>query len=519
MSRPRTILHSASDPSASSAMQPHSATGSSVNTGVNFFSRIPQPLMQYSLFPHLDLATKARMGMTGHYFFHLPQYDAFQKAANDFPSLKLAFLHFAAKGKLSLAELAVTMYPELLLEEGHVTASSGQEMFGTALGLAIMTEDFGREGCDLCLLPADGRLDDTTPTKLSLYSDGDAASPFTYRIKGQVCTIAQGNNADELIPEHFRELKAMYDAELKLQDQALNLSHAALNETQRKAYSAVLKITLKREHTLFVKEEGMREMLERHIRKCLPIDGEKVIANEWCKRLKDGWQERKAEKLQKELTALTMVWKAIANSRTNADCEKAIQTFINLIAPKGIIEEGFQWNKELLDAAFELGYKEYFGDNRKDDLFYDRIIGSIQDTAPDNAGMAQAQGLSYQQDEGEKFKRSLKFRYGDGSYFGRASDSWVDCYLGAARAGWRAVLASGGFSKLCASKNSSIAATYAAARQSLEAAVLVLSNVNLFSNPAASAAGGSSQQVPTNQLSSSSYCQTSDVLTHQRTNR
>jgi hypothetical protein len=337
-----------------------------------------------------------------------------------------------------------------------------------------------------------------------------------------VCTIAQGNNTDELIPEHFRELKAMYDAELKLQDQALNLSHAALNETQRKAYIALLKITSKKEHTLFVKEEGMREMLERHIRKCLPIDGEQVIANEWCKRLKDGWQERKAEKLQKELTALKTVRKAIANSRTNADCEKAIQTFINLIAPKGIIEEGFQWNKEVLDAAFELGYKEYFGESRKDDLFYDRIIGSIQDTAPDNAAMAQAQGLSYQQDEGEKFKRSLKFRYGDGSYFVRGSDSWVDCYYGH-WVGRRDVhacgVARGVHSKLCASKNSSIAATYAAARQSLEAAVLVLSNVNLFSNPAANAAGGSSQQVPTNQLSSSSYCQTSDVLTHQRTNR
>jgi hypothetical protein len=317
-----------------------------------------------------------------------------------------------------------------------------------------------------------------------------------------------GDNEDELTPEYFQTLKAMYGAEPSLQNQPLNLSHAALDEEQRKAYSAVLKITSKREHTLFVKEEGMREMLECHM-KCLPIDGEQVIATEWCKRLKDGWEERKAEKLQKELTALKTVRKAIANSRTNADCEKAIQTFINFIAPKGIIEEGFQWNKELLDAAFELRYKEYFLDNRKDDLFYDRIIGSIQDTAADNAAMAQAQGLSYQQDTGEKFKRSLKFRHGDGSYFERASDSWVDCYYGArAWSGEDGAAVGVSVSKLCASKNSSIAATYATARQLLEAAVLVLSNVNLFNNPAANAAGGSSQQVPINQLSSSSWCVT-----------
>jgi hypothetical protein len=422
MSGPRTIP----------AMPTHSETGSSVSTRVNFFSRFSSDFMKYSLSPWFDLATKVRLGMTGQCFLLLPQYDEFEKAVQDFPSLKSAFLHFVAKGKLSLAELAVTMYPELLFGEGHVTTSSGQKMFGAALGLAILTEDFGKKGCDLCLLPADGRLDDTTPAKLSLYSDGDAASPLTYRINGQVYTIAQGNNEDELAPEHFQILKGMYGAKSLLRDQLLNLSHTALNEMQRIAYSAVLKITSQREHTLFVKEEGMSGMLERHIRKTLPKEGEQVIAKEWSKRLKEGWEERKAKKLEEELTALKTVRKAIANSRTNADCENAIQTFINFIAPKGIIEEGFQWNKELLDAAFELGYKEYFWDNRKDNLFYDRIIGSIQDTAPDNVAMAQAQGLSYLQDTGEKFKRSLRFRHGDGGYFGRVADSWVDCYCGRA---------------------------------------------------------------------------------------
>lgn len=321
------------------------------------------------------------------------------------------------------------------------------------------------------------------------------------------------------------------EAALLLQNQPLNLSYAALDEEQRKAYSAVLKITSKREysdqagthkHTLFVKEEGMREMLERHIRKCLPKDGEQVIAKEWCKRLKEGWRERKAKKLEEELTVLRTVRKAIANSMMSADCEEAIQKFIKFIAPKGIIEEGFQWNKELLDAAFEIGDKEYFEEGRKDNLFYDRIIGSIQNIATDNAAMAQAQGLSPQQDEGEKLKRSLKFRHGDGSYFLREVDSWVDCYGGMARRGTHLgglAVAASLFQNVCASKNRSIAATYAAARQSLEAAVLVLSNVNLFNNPAANAAGGSSQQVLTNQISSSSYYQTSDVLTHQRTNR
>jgi hypothetical protein len=309
----------------------------------------------------------------------------------------------------------------------------------------------------------------------------------------------------------------MYAAKALLQDQLLNLSYTILDEAQRKAYSAVLKITSKREHTLFVKEKGMYEMLAHHIRKCLPIDGEQVIAVEWCKILKEGWQERKAEKLQKEVTALKVVRKVIANSKTNANCEKAIKTFIHIIAPKGIIKEGFQWNKELLDAALELGYKEYFAVRRKDDLFYNRIVGAIQAIAPDNVAMAQAQGLPHQQDDGEKFKRSLKFRDGAGSYFLREGSSWVNCYFA-----WRSFQAPNGrwqasrVTTLCASKNSIIATAYAAVRQSLEAAVSVHSHVNLFSNPTATDASGSSQQVP-NQLSSSAYCQTSnDVFTPPR---
>jgi hypothetical protein len=172
-------------------MQTHFATGSSVSTGVNFFSRFSSDLMKCSISPWFDLATKARMGMTGHYFFHMPQSDEFQKAAQNFPRLKQTFLTHVVKGRLCMAAQVLNVYPELLFEEGLVTASSGQQMFGTALGLAIMTEDFGREGCDLCLLPADGRLDDTTSTTLSLYSDDNAASPFTYRVKCQEYTIRQ----------------------------------------------------------------------------------------------------------------------------------------------------------------------------------------------------------------------------------------------------------------------------------------------------------------------------------------
>ncbi|MES2218628.1 MAG: hypothetical protein V4501_09490 [Pseudomonadota bacterium] len=432
MSRPRIQPH-ASSSSTSSATQTLSATGSSsIITGLNFFSRSPSDFLLHRLFPYCDLRSLAHTARTGHALFDLPLY---KKQPKDFHRLKQNYLRFVATGRLHQVELMITTHPELLLEKGHVTASSGQKMFGTGLGLAIMTEDFGREGCDLCLLPspADGRLDNnTTLVKLSLYSDDNALSPFTYQVNGRRYTIGQESNEGDLAPEHFQTLKAMYGAELLLQNQPLNLSHAALDEERRQAYSAVLKITSVRKHTLFVKEEGMYGMLERHIRKYLPIDGEQVIAKEWSERLKHGWEERKAKKLEEELTALRTVREAIANSRTDADCEEAIQTFIKAIKPKGIIKEGFQWNKELLDAAFELGYEEYFYDSRKDDLFYNRIIASIQDIAPDNAAMAQAQGVDPQY-EGDKFKRSLKFRYGDGSYFTRGSDSWVDCYYGVAR--------------------------------------------------------------------------------------
>jgi len=186
--------------------------------------------------------------------------------------------------------------------------------------------------------------------------------------------------------------------------------------------------------------EGMVEMVHRFLRKL--DDGETLIGNQTLKQFPKGWEDQEEKRHQADLIALRTVRDAIKDSSNNEACKAAILKFKKHLAPKDVIKTGKHWNAKLLQAAFDMGYNEYFYDYGKDSLFYDEIVGYIQLLAPANYAMVQAQGLKYLLEYGENFERDLKYQHGDGHYYPRVSAPgfrWVDCYLGG-RDGWWSVL-------------------------------------------------------------------------------
>jgi hypothetical protein len=94
---------------------------------------------------------------------------------------------------------------------------------------------------------------------------------------------------------------------------------------------------------------------------------------------------------------------------------KAIYQFRNYLEPRGVINIGKQFNTGLLGEAYKL-YDEkflHFGSSHsaKNMLFRKKVIGYIQRFSPASYAQAFAQGIYYIVENGEKLKRSLKFRY------------------------------------------------------------------------------------------------------------
>jgi hypothetical protein len=386
-----------------------------------------------------------------------------------------------------LEETPAELLPVLLTTKSVVvTSAKGLDnkivVQGTALMMALGFEAVGRDGCDLCLMQPHSQQENTTLKKLSLYSDDQPLSPFKYLVDSKEYTIERGNNEGQLSAAHFDRLKEIF-VKGELYNQNLNLDHPALNETQRDAYAALLKMTEQRKHTLFVNEEGMVEMLHRHIKRAMPDKGEEEIAKQTFKQLPEGWEKEEEDRYQEDLATLKKFRQAIKESKTNDDPElkAARQKYRERLEPesKKILQTGIYGRARLLSTALEIGDKEYFYDWRKDDLYYDQGVSWPQRLEPTNCKQDMAQGLYYTRDLGKKSNRSLKYTHGGGDFVlpdsdtGVGFDSWVDVYFG----GWvggsmgRGALGAGdspAFSKLCTSKDRSISAYYAAARQLLK---------------------------------------------------
>ena len=422
MSRPRNTPP-LSHPSSTECKE----LNTTANAGPNFFRKpFPTALLESdsALFSFLDLRSKAKLTRTSTLFSTLPRYRA---ALSDFNKITQDFFKFVQDGNTHKVIMMLNMYPELHFATAKFTDDlTGEEFKRNAHQLALAAEDVGREGCDLKLCLVLGEA--TSQETLALYSDGNILTPFRYIARGREWTIERGTNPDQLSPAHFATLKAMYDNHSLLQ-QNLNLSHGALTPVQQQAYSALLKITSGREHTLFVKEDGMVQEIERSFR--AQPGGELEITRGTNEQFPEGWEEEERKRAAKELTALEEVAKAINKSRTNTECIGAFQVFRGLVKPC-VTKTGKHFNGKLLADALELWEREFWNaipyDIRKSNVFLDEVFGYIESIPPANYRHAIAQGVQPFLEHGEKLKRSFKVRAGGVSLDGRFGGFWVDIF-------------------------------------------------------------------------------------------
>jgi hypothetical protein len=102
--------------------------------------------------------------------------------------------------------------------------------------------------------------------------------------------------------------------------------------------------------------------------------------------------------------------------KVDANCQAALDKFIEHLRPKGILRHGKHFNVELLAEAFksyddEKRFNDFGGswDSPKNVLMWRKVIGYIQRYLPANCAQAFCQGLYFIVDDNEKLTRSLKF--------------------------------------------------------------------------------------------------------------
>ncbi len=313
---------------------------------------------------------------------------------------------------------------------------------GSALRKALGAQAFGRNGCDLCLFPSDSKFENTTPKKLVLFCDDEADSPFQYMVDDTVIRI---DPADFELENYFDELKEMFK---NFSKQILNFDHPALTETQQDAYAALLKITKTRKHTLSVNQEGMVELLKRHIRRAFPTDGESIIATQTLEQFTEESEQREEKEYISDSKMLQQIKRAIKNASSPQD-EKlitAFDEFIKHFEPKAgeILKVGRYGKNWILFDALQIGYNSYreFSPNNnnnfdKTSLWFINVIGWLQRLVQDHIKQIMAQGFLSISMRNKKAIHSLIFQKGAGSFLlpdmpgtGVGFDSWINLHIG-----------------------------------------------------------------------------------------
>ena len=340
----------------------------------------------------------------------------------------------------------------------------------------------GMVGCDLYLMPdeKDGKDKKDEKQQQKPMQNSDANCLRLYRKNNGLVYCINGKEYTFEDAALNVEISKLFDIP-NLNKNGV-LANNKLKWPQIEACKIILAETAKRGHSSYVysghrikctalggaigaEDEEMIAMLMGELRK-LP-DGETCIDDQIRAQCGAGWEAKEENRHKEDVIALRKFRKAITDAKASNDPNliAAIAEWKEYLEPKGITESGKHWNARLKYVALQIGWDEWYNNSWRNDLFYDVGVGSIDTHASTVYAMAEAQGLHYQQDENEPFKRSLKYRYGNGrSYYPLdrspgshlGSDSWVDCYFGATGVepgGGRATA----IGKLMSSKNSSVA--------------------------------------------------------------
>jgi hypothetical protein len=364
----------------------------------------------------------------------------------------------------------------------------------SALRFALATQAFKNHGCDL-FLNHSSEAKTTCENRLVLFDEGTKDSPFTYVIGGKEFSIKCANEEDsddeekedakdQLAPEHFHALKEMFQNRF-YHNKNLNLDHKALavKEKYQAAYAALLKITKRRGHTLFVKEESMLELLERHLKRALPCqEAELEVAKQTVKQFPEGYEEIEEKIAVSDIDALREIRAAIAASTSDQDpaLVAALLVFKTYLEPDGnnVLTTGKYHKTALLRAALDLGDKQAFNDQRQNNFYYNQVIGWLQRLMQNNIKQDMAQGLSEITEEGQKSRNSLVYLVGFrdvGRVFTAEDkhigiDSWLNVGGGMGEAGYdqeSAASSSQCFSTFCTDQNTRLAEIQSVALQQL----------------------------------------------------
>ncbi len=178
--------------------------------------------------------------------------------------------------------------------------------------------------------------------------------------------------------------------------------------------------------------EEMKEMIERYVIKHLGQEtGVAELERQRKMLFPDDFEEYVKQKRAKDLAAVTEIFDTIglASSLDEdgllEECGKALKKFKTHLEPKGIITtttQGCHFDPQILVEAYGLYDANHinFGDdwNSPKNLFaWQKVIGLIQRYLTACDAMVLCQGPYYLVQNGEKFGRTLNFRFGGGVYF------------------------------------------------------------------------------------------------------
>jgi hypothetical protein len=173
-------------------------------------------------------------------------------------------------------------------------------------------------------------------------------------------------------------------------------------------------------------EECMTELIIRHL-KTLP-DGNKIIAEQIREHYSENYLSLENTKAEANSTALQNVFKAIAVSRNNDNCIRALRTFVDYLTPKGTISQSKHFDTRIYEEALELYIKHFdeFGgwNSHKNNLAWRNVLGNIARLFPANYAQLFCQGSFDVLRRGNKLKRNLEFNDGT-PYFPLASKPGV----------------------------------------------------------------------------------------------
>jgi hypothetical protein len=333
---------------------------------------------------------------------------------------------------------------QLLSSKGWVLDYSGRRIEGTALQMALGAGDvnFGAP-CEL--------LQVSSPvTKDNLNNLPINKKTAYVRYANQLFYVDKANKEC---------------TEIKLDQAVLELFDGEFRPTTK---SQILSVDQQNNITILtghIHEENMAEMIQRHLSAL--EDGEALIKEQITEQFPEGWEQKEKEREQRDKDALHEVISAIANSNTDKDCASALQKFRYYLEymKNEVIKTGKHFNHQLLVEAFKMYGEKYndFGglDSRKNNLFWREVIGFIERYLPSCDEQAFCQHTYYIVEDGEKLKRSLKFRVDSDLFFPldfNPTFRWGNDYL---MGRWLEVAAVGGWGRgrlqtLCQAKTSNL---------------------------------------------------------------